>query len=103
MQVKKGGKRADIPDLKDLINGRYSMGSKDGFYKNISELLGEYQDDNLECMMICYRRKMEGSTRTYFINAGNPHMFMTLVRLEHNIMGLYSLEAQHIIDYGEED
>ncbi len=67
--------------------------SPDGLLKNINELLAEYRNDNIQCLMLSYRRKGEGSTRTYFIGADDPHMFMTLVRLEHDMLGLYQLDA----------
>lgn len=74
--------------------------SKDGFLRNISELMREYRNGNLQCMMLCYRRKSEESTRTYFIGADDPYMFMTLLRLEHDILGLYDQEAS-VVKYDE--
>ena len=67
--------------------------SPDGLLKNINELLAEYRNDNIQCLMLSYRRKNEKSTRTYFIGADDPQMFKTLVRLEHDMLGLYDGEA----------
>ena len=68
--------------------------SKDGLLKNISELMNEYRKGNIQCCMLCYRRKDEKSTRTYFIGADDPHMFKTLIRLEHDMLGLYDPDAE---------
>jgi len=68
--------------------------SPDGFLKNISELMSEYRNGNIQCCMLAFRRKNEKSTRTYFIGANDPHMFMTLVRLEHDMLGLFELDAE---------
>lgn len=76
--------------------------SKDGFLKNISELMEEYRNDNIQCCMLCYQRKDEGSTRTYFIGATDPHMFMTLERLKHDILGLVEYDAE-IREFEDED
>jgi len=73
----------------------------DGFMKNVTDLIEEYRKNNLQCMMLCFRRKDEKSTRTYFIGADDPHMFMTLKRLEHDILGIYSSEATNIQEYSE--
>ena len=74
--------------------------SKDGFLKNISELMDEYRKDNIQCCMLSYRRKDKGSIRTYFIGADDPQMFMTLVRLEHDMLGLFDIGAD-IKEYEE--
>lgn len=75
--------------------------SPDGLLKNINELLDEYRKGNLRCMMLSYRRKDDGNTKTYWIGGDDPHMFKTLVRLEHDILGLYNDEAK-IKEYDEE-
>ena len=67
--------------------------SPDGVFKNINEFLSEYRKGNVQCMMLCFRRKKEKSTRTYFIGADDPYMFQMLVRLEHDMLGLYDVEA----------
>ncbi|HDZ25495.1 hypothetical protein LCGC14_0642990 [marine sediment metagenome] len=67
--------------------------SPDGLLKNINELLAEYRNDNIQCLMLSYRRKDEKSTRTYFIGVDDPQMFKTLVRLEHDMLGLYSIDS----------
>ena len=69
--------------------------SPDGLLKNINELLAEYRNGNIQCLMLSYRRKNEKSTRTYFIGADDPQMFKTLVRLEHDMLGLCSSSADH--------
>ena len=84
-----------MPKVKQLIPD-----SPDGLLKNINELLDEYRNDNLQCMMLCYRRKEEGSIRTYWIGADDPQMFKTLVRLEHDMLGLFDVEAE-IQEYEE--
>lgn len=76
---------------------------KDGFLKNISDLVKEYQEGNIECMVLAFRRKEEESTRTYFINRDDPHMFITLERLKHDILGLYSIDATSINEYDLEE
>jgi len=73
----------------------------DGFMKNMIDLIEEYRTGNLQCMMLCFRRKDEKSTKTYFIGADDPHMFMTLIRLQHDILGIYSSEAINIEAYSE--
>ena len=67
--------------------------SPDSLLKNINELLAEYRNDNIQCLMLSYRRKNEKSTRTYFIGADDPQMFKTLARLEHDMLRLYDVEA----------
>ena len=64
--------------------------SDNGFYKNINELTEEYRHGNLECLAIVYRRKDEGSTRTYFIGADSPPLYLALKRIEHDMLGLYA-------------
>lgn len=73
----------------------------DGFIQNIEELVEEYKKGNIRCMMLCFRRREEGSVRTYFLGRDDPFMFMTLVRLEHDILGLYEEDAS-FEEYGEE-
>ena len=65
----------------------------DGFINNIEELVEEYQNGNIQCLMLCFRRKEEESTRTFFFNQDDPYMFKTLVRLEHDMLGLCDSEA----------
>ena len=64
--------------------------SSDGFYKNVNELLMEYRNKNIQCLAIVYRRKDQKSTRTYFIGADDPYLFLSLKRLEHDMLGLFS-------------
>jgi len=73
----------------------------DGFMKNVTDLIEEYRTGNLQCMMLCFRRKDEKSTRTFFIGADDPHMFMTLTRLEHDLLGLYAQDVTYVQDYDE--
>ena len=74
--------------------------NRDGFHKNINELAEEYRNGNIQCLAIVYRRKDLESTRTYFIGADDPHLFMALKRLEHDILGLYSEDCE-IQEYDE--
>ena len=67
--------------------------SKDGLLRNISEMLDEYRKGNLQCCVFAYRRKEEESTRTYFIGADDPYMFMVLERLKHDMLGLFDEDA----------
>ena len=74
--------------------------SDDGFYKNINELTEEYRNGNLECLAIVYRRKDAGSTRTYFIGADTPELYLALKRIEHDMLGLYA-DGSDLVDFEE--
>lgn len=76
--------------------------SPDGFSKNIAEIVEHHRKDNIACLMICYRRRDDGGTRTFFLNGDDLYMFKTLVRLEHDLLGLCEAGAE-IYDYGDEE
>jgi len=76
--------------------------SKDGVLKNISDFIEEYRNDNIECVFFAFRRK-NGSSRTYFIDRDNPHMFKLLERLKHDLLGLYSNDVTYVDEYNLEE
>ena len=74
-------------------------GGEDGFLKNISELVEEYRKKNIECFCLTYKRKEDGSIRTYFINRDDPHMLSVLIRLMLDMANAYSEAAYSIEEY----
>ena len=77
---------------------------KDGLLKNLSELIEEYRNRNIHCLMLSYKR-VEGGTRTYFIGADDPAMYILLERLKHDMFGLYAASADPLVyeHWDEED
>lgn len=73
--------------------------SGDGLLKNLAELAEEYRKGNIQCLMLCFRRRKEENIRTYFVGANDPHMFKTLVRLEHDMLGIFADNITNIIEY----
>ena len=64
-----------------------------GFLKNITELMVEYRNGNIQCCMLAYRRKDTEGTRVYFIGNDDPHMFRVLKQLENDMLGLVEMDA----------
>lgn len=73
--------------------------SCDGVLKNLAEVAEEHRNGNIECLMLCYRRKKGGHIRTFFIGASDPHMFRTLERLKHDILGIYADDVVNVVEY----
>ena len=74
-------------------------GGNDGFLKNISELVEEYRNDEIQCFCLVYKRKRDGSMRTYFINRDDPYMLSVLVRLFLDLSGTYSTDACEVTEF----
>lgn len=74
-------------------------GGKDGFLKNMSELVEEYRTDNIECFCLVYQRKEDASMRTYFMNRDSPYLLSTLIRLILDISNAYSTAAISIKEF----
>ena len=100
-QKKNGIKGVTVSKMKNDKIKQLIPDSPDGLLKNINRLLDEYRKGNLQCMMLSYVRKEEGSTTTYWIGADDPQMFKTLIRLEHDMLNLYDIEA-HVQVFEEE-
>ena len=77
--------------LKHLIPGAGS----DGFLRNISELVEEYKSGNIQCFCLTYKRKHDGSMRTYFINRDDPYMLSVLIRLMLDLAQQYHPSADY--------
>ena len=73
--------------------------SSDGFLKNISELIEEYRNDNIECFCLVYKRKEGGGLRTCFINRDDPNMLSVLIRLMLDMANEYSAAAISVKEY----
>lgn len=67
--------------------------SKDGFLKNITDLVDEHRRGNIKCMMLCYTRKHDDSSRTYFTQHGDPELLYLLERIKHDMLSLYANDA----------
>ena len=89
--------------MKDKKVEQLIPNSADGVLKNLADIAEEHRKDNLRCLMVCFRRNDEETVRTFFVGANDPYMFKTLVRLEHDMLGLYADDVSHIIEYLDEE
>ena len=87
-------------DVEQLIP---NVDKGDGVLKNLAEIAEEHRKGNIQCLMLCLRRKGEASTRTFFVGADDPHMFRTLVRLEHDMLNLCAYDVTNVVEYFDED
>ena len=77
--------------------------TNDGVLKNLADIAEEHRKGNIQCLMLCFRRKNGEGTRTFFIGADDPYMFCTLERLKHDILGIFSDDITNAIEYLDGD
>lgn len=79
---------SDVDNIKSMIPDQ-----PDGFLKNITELLGHYRNNNVQCLVLAYRREDKSGTRVFMIGKEDPAMFKLMCRLEHDMLGISDEDA----------
>ena len=74
---------------------------KSGVRKNVTDLLHAFDEGSLDSLFICFRRKEEGSVRTYTYGASEKIMLLVKI-VEDDILERWR-EIYEVVDYGEDD
>ena len=80
---------------------KLNMVDESGVRRNVTDLLHALDHDALESLFICFRRKEDGSVRTYTHGASEKIMLLVKI-VEDDILDRWR-ENYNVVDYGEDE
>ena len=80
---------------------KLNTADKSGVRKNVTDLLHALDEGSLDSLFICFRRKEEGSVRTYTYGE-SPNVMLLVKIVEDDILDRWR-DIYEVVDYGEDE